>query len=225
LALLAFAAPTSKRVFSDTRDSEPGQSCAGGCLLTQTLRNHRQVRGTTRSNVESGVWHALCVWNSSSVMVYSPTHILVPVTFDSVSLAALKTAASIALASGARLHVLHVWIAPYAPRDLTRDNLPPPDGNLFERVRNECAVELSEFMVSAGIEPSTPNVAWSIHSGLPANEILAHCRALGCDWIVMGTHRHRGLTHWLLGSVAEEVLRHAPCPVLVVPGERKDDAT
>ena len=47
--------------------------------------------------------------------------------------------------------------------------------------------------------------------------ILDRAKHLPADLIVMGTHGRRGFQHLLLGSVAEAVVRHAPCPVLVVP--------
>src|SRR5205814_7121380 len=52
--------------------------------------------------------------------------------------------------------------------------------------------------------------------GNPANEVLSLARALNCDVIVMGTHGRTGLDRLLTGSVAEEVLRKADCPVMVV---------
>ncbi len=52
--------------------------------------------------------------------------------------------------------------------------------------------------------------------GKPAEEILRVAREEGVDLIVMGTHGHTGLRHLLLGSVAEEVTRHAPCPVFTI---------
>lgn len=50
----------------------------------------------------------------------------------------------------------------------------------------------------------------------PDDVILDYAQAHGADLIVMGSHGHTGLRHLLMGSVAEHVLRHAPCPVLVV---------
>jgi nucleotide-binding universal stress UspA family protein len=52
--------------------------------------------------------------------------------------------------------------------------------------------------------------------GTPAEEILRVAREEKVDLIVMGTHGRTGLRHLLLGSVAEEVTRHAPCPVFTV---------
>jgi len=54
------------------------------------------------------------------------------------------------------------------------------------------------------------------HPGQPADEILRLARKVSCDLIVMGTHGRTGLARLLHGSVAEEVLRKATCPVLTV---------
>jgi nucleotide-binding universal stress UspA family protein len=55
-----------------------------------------------------------------------------------------------------------------------------------------------------------------IFQGDPATEILAAAEKIKCDLIVMGTHGRTGLGRLLMGSVAEQVVRKAPCPVLTV---------
>jgi nucleotide-binding universal stress UspA family protein len=62
------------------------------------------------------------------------------------------------------------------------------------------------------------SVAWKpiIRQGRPATEIVEAAREIEADLIVIATHGHTGLKHVLLGSVAENVVRHAPCPVLTV---------
>jgi hypothetical protein len=59
--------------------------------------------------------------------------------------------------------------------------------------------------------------------GDPAAEILSAAAAWQADLIVMGTHGRAGLERWILGSVAQAVLRNAPCPVLTVAGARRDE--
>lgn len=54
------------------------------------------------------------------------------------------------------------------------------------------------------------------HFGTPAYELLQYVQRCRADLIVMGTHGRKGLSHLLMGSVAEEVLRHSPVPVLIV---------
>ena len=50
--------------------------------------------------------------------------------------------------------------------------------------------------------------------GVPAMEIVRYAKDKGCDLIVMGTHGRTGITHALMGSIAEKVVRTASCPVL-----------
>jgi nucleotide-binding universal stress UspA family protein len=57
-----------------------------------------------------------------------------------------------------------------------------------------------------------------LREGDPATEILALAQEIGCDLIVIGTHGRTGVGRLLMGSVAEAVLRRAPCPVLTVKG-------
>ncbi|HWM86759.1 MAG TPA: universal stress protein, partial [Kofleriaceae bacterium] len=64
-------------------------------------------------------------------------------------------------------------------------------------------------------------VGTNISQGVPFAEVVREAREGGFDLIVMGTHGRTGLRHALIGSVAEKVVRKAPCPVLTVrpPGQ------
>ena len=68
---------------------------------------------------------------------------------------------------------------------------------------------------------SLGKIAWEnrTEEGRPANKILEYAKAINADVIVMGTHGRSGLVQMLLGSVAEEVARAAPCPVLTIRPE------
>ena len=57
--------------------------------------------------------------------------------------------------------------------------------------------------------------------GDPSNEIVRIAKDGGYDLIVMSTHGRTGLSRLLMGSVAERVIRHAPCPVFVIRGDSK----
>jgi len=61
--------------------------------------------------------------------------------------------------------------------------------------------------------------------GDPAEEIVRYARVRGIDLIVVGTHGRHGFTRRLLGSVADKVLRQAPCPVLAVPQQTPPPAS
>ena len=76
------------------------------------------------------------------------------------------------------------------------------------------ARELEDFMAHL---PASPRVSGRLQSGgRPAQTILATAAVGDFDLIVMGTHGRTGLTRLLMGSVAERVVREAPCPVLTV---------
>jgi nucleotide-binding universal stress UspA family protein len=84
---------------------------------------------------------------------------------------------------------------------------PPPEGYV-EHLREElCRLKPGD---------PEPSVRYLLAEGRPAAAILRAARENGCDLIVLGTHGRTGLSRLLMGSVAEEVVRKAPCPVLTV---------
>ncbi|WP_261341784.1 universal stress protein [Candidatus Kuenenia stuttgartensis] len=62
------------------------------------------------------------------------------------------------------------------------------------------------------------NVEILMRAGVPFEEILKAARDVGVDLIVMGTHGRTGISHMFIGSVTENVIRNAPCPVLCIRG-------
>ncbi len=104
---------------------------------------------------------------------------------------------------GGELHILHLSPA--------------------SELRSEATLVLLEHgrtsldLVAAGLyEPTRCSVAVHIRSGIPWHEIVDEARRRTANLIVVGTHGRRGAARMLLGSQGEQVLRHAPCPVLVV---------
>jgi nucleotide-binding universal stress UspA family protein len=120
--------------------------------------------------------------------------ILLATDFSRPSDAAAQVAAEHARRFGARVHVLHV-VWPGAD--------PTPDPRL---------AQLAQELRGAG------EVVTAVESGVPAAEIVRYATRHGIDLIVLGTHGRTGVTRTLIGSVAERVVRTAPCPVLTVPG-------
>ena len=127
--------------------------------------------------------------------------ILHPTDFSSHSEFAYRVARALARFYKARLVVLHVLPAPPFIPPGEREWL---SGAAGDRHPKEWAKlrELSRH--------------WRLRQGRPASEIITVAKGVDCDLIVMGTHGRTGLRRTLLGSVAEDVLRHAPCPVLTV---------
>jgi universal stress protein A len=94
---------------------------------------------------------------------------------------------------------------------------------LVERSKDNL-VRLVEARAQAlGLTP--PRIEPCVSFGLPAERLLAEARKQKADLIIVGTHSRRGLQHLLLGSVAEEVVRQAPCSVLVARAPLSDAAS
>ena len=68
-------------------------------------------------------------------------------------------------------------------------------------------------------QPVLPKINTCVEVGTPANSIIGHAEQHDIDLIVMTTHGTSGIERWMMGSVAERVLRNAPCPVLILRGE------
>lgn len=152
----------------------------------------------------------------------SPLHprtILVPVDFSPRASKALDYGLAFARQFGARLVVLHVVEVPYIGADMggTIDVLP------LESELSRISTEQLDKLVKERIADTVAATS-VIRTGQPWWEIADAAREHGADLLVLGTHGYTGLKHVLLGSTAERVVRHAPCPVLVVREQEKDCA-
>jgi universal stress protein A len=139
--------------------------------------------------------------------------ILVPTDFSAAADAALAYARTIADAFGASIHLLHVFEDPYSAAVYAPEvySVLPPD--FRDAALKDAETRLSERL---GTEENVRGGTTNISIGLPANEIVRCAADRDIDLIVMGTHGRSGLAHLLLGSVAERVVRTAPCAVLTV---------
>lgn len=131
--------------------------------------------------------------------------LLCAVAFSVPSAAALRAAASLASTHGAAVHVVHAWVpAAYVARH---------EELASAHERDLCRM-LEAEVERAWLDPrATP---CSVRRGRPYAAIVEHAREIGADWIVVGNTGRSGPRHFLLGSVAERVLRVSPVPVLVV---------
>lgn len=145
---------------------------------------------------------------------FKPRRILVPVDFSSFSLLSLQTAREMAEMWGAELTVLHVMALPPA---LSASGEPSVVYANWERmqeeIREESERELEAIMNEAGVNHHAQKISvW----GHPAAEVVDMAQTGDFDLIVMSTHGRTGLARMVMGSVAENVIRHAPCPVFVL---------
>ena len=136
--------------------------------------------------------------------------ILCPVDHSECSYLALKYAISLALKDEAKLYLMHVIdsrlydteIYKFGPHKLNEIDV--------SKIRADLMKSLPEGTTDV-LEVETIVV-----NGVPFNEIINAATEINVDLIVIGTHGRTGLSHVMLGSVAEKVVRKATCPVLTV---------
>jgi nucleotide-binding universal stress UspA family protein len=147
-------------------------------------------------------------------MTLQISKILYPTDFSDLSLHALTYAKEMADAFGAHLHCLHVIDEAYQYWTAVGPEMAPvtpPVEDLTTMAESQMQRFADEHLIGLKDAPITKVV-----SGKPFAEIAIYARENGVDLIVLATHGRGGLTHVLLGSTAEKVVRKAPCPVLTV---------
>jgi nucleotide-binding universal stress UspA family protein len=139
--------------------------------------------------------------------------ILCPTDYSELSQAALAYAAALARDHGARLVILHA-VETLGPENVTYGEAvsrPQP-----QAYRQRLWDDLHRVKPPSFEGP----VEYILSEEDPVEAILRTAAARACDLIVMGSHGRGGLKRWLMGSIAEQVVRKAPCPVLVVKAPR-----
>jgi universal stress protein A len=139
--------------------------------------------------------------------------ILVPTDFSRHSEAALRYACGLAERMGSALHLLHVLteVMPVGPDPMLAPVLPP---EYFRETEAASREALANVLDPAWGKPSA--VEMCVRWGSPVDVIVDHAATQGVDLIVIATHGRTGLSHVLLGSVAERIIRESPCPVLTI---------
>ncbi|MDR4508258.1 MAG: universal stress protein [Candidatus Brocadiaceae bacterium] len=134
--------------------------------------------------------------------------ILCPVDHSECSYFALKYAISLALKDEAKLYLMHVIdtriydteIYPFSPYKPSETDLSKTHENLIKSLPEGTTDVLK--------------VETIVINGIPFQEIIKTATEINADLIVIGTHGRTGIPHIMMGSVAEKVVRGAPCPVL-----------
>ena len=203
-----------------------GRAYQGICKSAQARKADLIVIGThgftglkhlfLGSTAERVVRHAPCsvltictphVRNVKSVV--KPQNILVPTDFSKSADTALKSAVALAKQYQAQLHLLYVVPVHYAVGEY--DQI---DYRLLEA--EEMGIGQKKLAtLSKALRAKKISVKTEIRRGRPATEIIQVSEEIGSDLIAISTHGLTGWQHALLGSTAEEVVRHASCPVLV----------
>ena len=144
------------------------------------------------------------------------TSVLCPVDFSEPSTRALEYAAALARWYDAELTVMHAAGVPVGVPVAVQSGpvVPEPSGLAMAR-RLELRATLGRFV--APVTNGQLKLDLQVRDGYPVDEIADLAQQAKPSLIVMGTHGRKGLQRFVLGSVAEKVIRVAPCPVMIVP--------
>lgn len=141
--------------------------------------------------------------------------IVAAIDFSETSDDALRVACELAACHGSQLHLLHV--IPDARQQAWSVEAPGLD---FAALQQESITDAERMLASRVLPTTTPpiSVVRRVVAGLPAaREIAQYAASNGADLVVVGTHGYGPVRRLVLGSVADRVVRMAPCPVLTVP--------
>jgi universal stress protein A len=159
-------------------------------------------------------------------------HILVPTDFGEVALAALEYAVELCQGSQDRITLLHVRHKEKATKTLVGLDaigylsnvleLSPTSSGCAPSFNVDRLKRLARQKLEECIDVSWPEkvpIDMAVEEGRPSLKIVEYARNHDVDLIVMGTHGRGPVAHFFLGSVAENVVRSAGCPVLTIRGE------
>lgn len=140
----------------------------------------------------------------------SYSKILIAVDSSEFSIHAAQKGFELAQQMGAKVALLYIIDASKAI------------GNIDAGILAETAVlilkkEAEKTLEQLVLVNSQTDVLKFMPEGYPSKDIIKSAEIWGADLIVLGTHNHRGLTHFFAGSVAEQVLHHSKIPVMIVP--------
>jgi nucleotide-binding universal stress UspA family protein len=141
-------------------------------------------------------------------------NVLVATDFSEPAAAALEYGRTVARTFGATLHVLHVIDQKFVESVLA-DAAPVHFAELLQTLEQDARSKLDEAVREDDIRELNAKSRLLTFEGTAAG-IVWYAKSADIDLIVIGTHGRSGLSHLLMGSVAEKVVRTAPCPVLTV---------
>ncbi|MGP0062752.1 MAG: universal stress protein [Isosphaeraceae bacterium] len=148
--------------------------------------------------------------------------IMAPADFSAHSEEAVRYACGLAERLGAELHLVHILseIVPAGPDPLLMPVMPP---EYYQESEDRARESLARLLDPGWGTPRS--VLTDVRWGSPVESIVSYAVDHRVDLIVIATHGRTGLSHVLLGSVAERIVREAPCPVLTIRDHHRGPAT
>jgi nucleotide-binding universal stress UspA family protein len=156
------------------------------------------------------------VWDNRAVA----GRIVVGIDGSDASKEALSWALAEARLRGDTVVAVHAWMTPYTvPAALPGAPMTPVDDGMAEAIRNGAEALLAETVAEAGAAGDV-TIEKRVVEGPAATALIE--AAKGAELLVVGPRGHGGFTGLLLGSVSDQVVNHAPCPVVIVRAAEND---
>ena len=180
----------------------------------------KDKQSTQLGNVttESNDQHEVSLKNENQGGVFRLQTILVPLDFSKFSDKALDYALAFGGQFHATLVLLHVVEPVVYPENYV--TVPAVNDDIHTSLLKAAETRLAQ--TSQRLQAEKVKVKTVTRLGRPFTEITDAAAEYRADLIVLATHGYTGLKHVLLGSTAERVVRHAPCPVLTVRADERD---
>jgi len=139
--------------------------------------------------------------------------ILVAVDLSDVARVAVDYAAMLAGAFKSHVHVLHVEVPvpTYIGNEIVQPVIPTDNEEELERIRTDLSA-IADHLKQLGVEAD-----YELVKGPIVETIIARAASYSADIIVLGAHNHGFLYRAFIGSVCSGVVKHSPCPVLIIP--------
>lgn len=190
----------------------PAGAVAGGVVGSQVATHTSPLEASTHARQEQDE-------DADDPIVHAELkRILVPLDFSHPSRRALRFAREWATRFGSEICLLHVVepmnnFSVFGPEPIAMPFLP---ADFHEQARLEIEKLIHQEL------PESARVSVHLRDGTPYDQISIVAQELEVDLIIIATHGYTGLKHVMLGSTAERVVRHAPCPVLTLRRAAKE---
>jgi nucleotide-binding universal stress UspA family protein len=141
--------------------------------------------------------------------------ILVAVDLSDIASIAIDYAATFAGAFKSHVHILHVEVPvpAYIGNEIVQPVIPADTDEEFERIRKDLA-SMAEYLHQRGVKAD-----YELVKGPVVETIVEKATSYNADLIVLGAHNHGFLYRAFIGSVCSGVIKHAPCPVIIIPAK------
>ena len=155
---------------------------------------------------------------SSPVEPAAHRRILVPLDGSELAESVLPYVRALVRPGETRVFLLSVLTAGLIDRTVALMTTYPPGLSLSTTALARARAELQSYLqgIAARVRGWGASAHYEVRQGNPAEQILRYIDEIGADLLVMSTHGLSGISRWVYGSVADRVLRGAPCPVLLV---------